>query len=249
MSLYPDFQDSRVFACELCQDMKFLYPRVGGKVDYSTTVPCPKCTSWSPEDRQRWLELAGIPRARQEETLANFRDAEGALDAFEAAYALGYGFYENEQGKHETPWRVLLIYGGHGNGKTHLSRGAMMAAGERGVRGRYYTVRRLMADLREAMDAKVTTRSADAIINTVKQVPFLVLDELGTEDPRSDWQAGVLEDIINHRYDAGLSTFLIANKDIKELPPAILSRLQDESMCRCVWNQAPDYRLQKGGAQ
>jgi len=244
--LYPDIKTEPVYACLTCHDIKFLYPTKNGKPDYSDHIPCPECAGWTTEDRTRFLEIAGIPPARQKETLANFHYVEGAADAFEAASMLGYGSYEDENNKkHETPWKFLLVYGIHGSGKTHLGRGALIAAADRSVKGRYVTVRQLMAQLREAMDSKVSTHSPDTIIKSLKEVPFLVLDELGTEDPKSDWQAGVLEDIINHRYDNLMPTFLITNRDIKELPPAITSRLSDESICRTVWNQAPDYRLRK----
>jgi DNA replication protein DnaC len=147
---------------------------------------------------------------------------------------------------------MLLIYGQHGNGKTHLARGAMMVARARGVQVMYYTIRQLMALLREAMDTE--GESADGIIKSLRGVGFLVLDELGTEDPKSDWQAGVLEDIVNHRYDNELPTILVTNGDAEPrsaqnpegLSPAIASRLKDSKRCLRVLNRAPDYRPKTG---
>jgi DNA replication protein DnaC len=219
--------------------MKFMYRVVNGNPDYSQVIPCPRCSIWTKEEREKRLAVAGIPAVRQTENLSTFRFVEGADEAFEAARAIGEGFTCDEDGKKRpTPWKMLLIYGGHGNGKTHLARGAMMAAADRGLHGRYYTVRQLMADLRGAMD------KAD-IISSLKALPFLVLDELGTEDPKSDWQAGVLEDIINYRHDNMLETVLVTNKDITELLPGIASRLKDSQDCKRVLNQAPDYRPKK----
>ena len=237
-ALYPDVPgEHRTFACETCHDGGFLYPAINAKPDYSTTIPCPKCKQWTTEERKRHLAYAGIPVARQSETLLNFHDAPGVMPAFESACELGEGRSE---------WKLLLLYGGHGNGKTHLARGALMAAADRGVHGRYYTVRQLMSVLREAMDLKLQqSRSVDAIITIIKGLPFLVIDELGTEDPKSDWQAGVLEDMINFRHDNMLETVLVTNKDITELLPGIVSRLRDSKDCKRVLNEAPDYRPKK----
>lgn len=238
-SLYPDIREQKTYLCDKCHDMKFMYRVVNGNPDYSQVIPCPRCSIWTKEEREKRLAVAGIPAVRQTENLSTFRFVEGADEAFEAARAIGEGFTCDEDGKKRpTPWKMLLIYGGHGNGKTHLARGAMMAAADRGLHGRYYTVRQLMADLRGAMD------KAD-IISSLKALPFLVLDELGTEDPKSDWQAGVLEDIINYRHDNMLETVLVTNKDITELLPGIASRLKDSQDCKRVLNQAPDYRPKK----
>lgn len=232
-TLYPGVADDAVpIACSRCHDGKFLHTPGARVLDYyPDIVPCPYCSQWTDGERSRRLEFAGIPRVRQIETLSNFHDAPGVIQAFEAASALGEG---------QSGWKMLLLYGGHGNGKTHLGRGALMAASQRGLPGRYWTVRNLMSVLHIAMDAP--GKSADAIIEAAKKIAFLVLDELGTEDKKSGWQAGVLEDLINYRYDNELETIIISNLDITELPAAIVSRLRDRAVCRCVLNEAGDYR-------
>jgi len=82
----------------------------------------------------------------------------------------------------------------------------------------------------------------DAEIERVKAVGFLVIDEIGTEDARSGWQAGTLEHIINYRYDEQLPTVLTCNGDVTGLAPAIYSRLSDKTVCRSVLNESIDYR-------
>lgn len=239
-SLYPDVreeEEDKTYACWHCKDAKFVHGwKKDGAVDYSTTLPCAYCSHLEDKDK---LALVGVPEPRQEETLDNFKYVAGSDNAFQAALQLGRG---------ESEWKQLLIYGPNGNGKTHLARGTMMEARARGLEGRYYTVRSLMADLREAMDKE--GESTDAIILALKEIAFLVIDELGTEDPRSDWQAGVLEDIVNYRYDNELPTVLVRNGDIVErsdknpggLSPAIASRLKDSQRCLRVHNSARDYR-------
>jgi len=240
-SLYPDIHeqyDEITYACWHCKDARYVMQKQlksDNSIEY-TTIPCPYCGHLNDKDR---LTYVGVPPPRQDETLDNFKYVAGSDNAFQAALQLGRG---------ESEWKLLLIYGPHGNGKTHLARGAMMEARARGLVGRYYTVRQLMASLREAMDKE--GESADAIILALKEIAFLVIDELGTEDPRSDWQAGVLEDIVNYRYDNELPTVLVRNGDIIErsdktpqgLSPAIASRLKDSQRCLRVHNSARDFR-------
>lgn len=244
-ALYPGVDRSKPQPACYCGDAAFVHPvrdvtvkgDVVTRVIYGEHIPCRHCAGWSPEERKRRIALMGIPEGRQQETLSNFRYREGADDAFTAAEEMGSG---------KATWCILLLYGVHGNGKTHLARGAMLEAVQRHVEARYFTVRQLMATLRMRMD---TGGGTEELLEAVKHLGFLVLDELGTEDPKSDWQAGVIEDIINHRYDHKMPTILIQNGDLEGLKtsfPGILSRLWDSETCRLILNGAPDYRPKKG---
>lgn len=226
-------------ACPCCHDAKFVHPlKPNGKGDYRKVIVCQHCYSWTPEDRQRRLEQAGIPTERQDETFDTLKPVPGFDDAYSAAWALAKG---------DSAWKILLLYGDHGNGKTHLARATMTEWYDhnRGYVIKCETVSRWLGSLKSLMG---TDAGPDVEIDKVMKSDFLVLDELGTEHGRSEWQAEVLERVINYRYDRKLPTVLTMNGDIKDLSPAILDRLSDRSVCRMVLNKAKSYRRTKGGA-
>lgn len=226
-------------ACGYCHDARTIHPlKVSGKPDYSRIIPCPHCHVWTEQERQKRLVAAGIPRARQAETFENFKNVAGARDAYDACFDLATG---------KPDFRIVLLYGAHGNGKTHLARAAMAQwlKDNQGQTIRFIRVRDWFVQLKAMMADDLT----DAEIERVKATGFLVIDEIGTEDARSDWQAGTLESIINYRYDEQLPTVLTCNLDVKDLAPAIYSRLSDKRECRMCLNKAPDYRPEKQMAQ
>lgn len=221
-------------ACLVCQDRRWLYPKVNGNPDYSQAVPC-SCACWTDEQRRVALRSSGIPEVRFTETLHNFTPVPGANDALDACWQLAAGV---------APYRMLLVYGLHGCGKTHLLRGTVIeyVTHHPGQPVRYCTVRGLATEIRRRFGSP----EADALLDEIKGCSCLALDEIGTEDPQSTWQAGLVEDLLNYRYDRRLATCLACNGDVSALPPAILSRLKDRSTSRMVLNRAPDYRAKKG---
>ena len=224
--------DKAVIACDYCHDFGFVHPlKTNKKPDYSRVISCPQCYVWTDEERTRRLIAAGIPQRRQAETFDTFKSVKGVDAAYITCWELATGGAE---------YSIVLLYGVHGNGKTHLARAALAQwlIDHRGESVQFLRVRDWFVRLK----AMMTEDKTDVEIERVKVVGFLVIDEIGTEDTRSDWQAGTLEHVINYRYDEGLPTVLTYNGDVKGLPPAILSRLRDKAVCRIVLNEAVDYR-------
>jgi hypothetical protein len=125
---------------------------------------------------------------------------------------------------------------------THLAYAAGLEAAKRGLKVRFEHTASLMSQLRLAMDLQ--GGSADAIIESLKQCDFLILDDLGAEQG-TGWQQSLIEDLINHRYSHELPLIATTNKDLSALPPPILSRFRDKVVSKIVMNKAPDFRPRK----
>lgn len=143
---------------------------------------------------------ARIPRAYEGDTFADYTVTDGNRKAVEAArwmLAGGSG---------------VFLYGTKGTGKTKL---AAIIANERARAGSpvlFASVPDLMADIRASFDGGNTAETVQA----VKETPFLVLDDLGSEK-MSEWVGEQLFCIVNHRYNERLQTIVTSNYSPTEI--------------------------------
>jgi len=231
----PSLQDgSREAACIKCRDGGWVQPistdKDGNRI-YGAAVPCPNCNAQEDEQARRRLAYAGIPDTQSMATFETFKRVKGSEDAYDSAKALVFGaqFY------------VLLLMGPYGNGKTHLAYAAVREAAKQGMKARFLYFPDMLAEIRLRIDR---SDNSQGFIEEVKAVQFLALDEIGFEH-NTPWAAGLLEEIVNHRYAGTLHTILTTNRDIKTLPMPLQSRFKDRGVAKIVLNQAPDYRPKK----
>ena len=108
----------------------------------------------------------------------------------------------------------LYIQGPCGTGKTHLAAAVLnyiiancvnpvLAA----------TMQELTAKLKQTYD---TGEDEERIIRTYTEVPLLLIDDLGSEQP-TEWSVDRIFRIINGRYNANLPTIVTSNYDLKAL--------------------------------
>lgn len=142
----------------------------------------------------RLFASARIPRAYEGDTFEDYTVTDGNRKAVEAArwmLAGGSG---------------VFLYGKKGTGKTKL---AAIIANERAMAGSpvlFASVPDLMADIRSSFRDGTTSETVQA----VKETPFLVLDDLGSEK-MSEWVGEQLFCIANHRYNEMLPTVVTSN--------------------------------------
>lgn len=181
-----------------------------------------------------------------ENTFGNFQPVPGTEKALTAFEALASGKAE---------WKMLLCYGGVGNGKTHLCEATAIALYNRGLFCRVLTMARIMRTLKECIGPAVIT-SYDELLSNYCYADRLILDEVGMGGSGSEWEWGQLEEIIVMRYRERLFTILSSNLDIKAdpnnpnlpfIPERIVSRFGDPAVGRVVLNQGKDYRRKKRG--
>jgi len=181
-----------------------------------------------------------------ENTFANFKPVKGTEKALAAFKALAEGL---------TKWKMLICYGGVGNGKTHLCEATAITLYKRRLFTRVLTMARIMGSLKGAMNPDAIS-PYHKLLERYCRAERLIIDDVGMGSSDTDWAFGQLEEIVVARYREHLFTILSSNLDIKFnpehpnirfIPERIVSRFQDPDVGRVVLNDGADYRRLKGG--
>lgn len=171
------------------------------------------------------------------EALRPWPGTEKALAAFKAL----------AEGK--TTWKMLLCYGGVGNGKTHFCEATAITLYKRGVFCRVLTMDRMMGALKECMNPDRHISFEELMHHYSCGERLIVDDVAGTV-----WEFEQLEKIVRLRYRENLFTILTTNMDIEFnpkypdrpfIPERIVSRFRDSEKGRLILNQGEDYRRLK----
>lgn len=152
----------------------------------------------------------------------------------------------------------LMLFGPYGVGKTSLMIGLMrllvtnyLSLREDGViRARFKRASELFTQLRAAMDEE--DGAYDRLMTEAKRVRIFVLDDLGRENPKSDWVSETLFEIVDGRYAHGLPIFATTNYTPETLSSrlggnadAIMERIND----RCAWMRVTGASMRKTHAR
>ena len=125
------------------------------------------------------------------------------------------------------PHDFLYIYSDPGVGKTHLTAAITNYFYDLDLPIYYVNEEKLFSELKALMNGG----SVEWKMETVKDSPFLILDDIGCS--RSDneekgmtiWQKDILFQIIDHRYTKRLPTILVSNYALNELKDIFHERL------------------------
>ena len=130
----------------------------------------------------------------------------------------------------EAPAGVLLLTGGHGVGKTHLAAAAANRLIERAQPVFFAFVPDLLDQLRGSYSPD-SDLSFDELFDLVKNVPALVLDDLGAQSGGA-WADEKLFQIVNHRYVSDLPTIVTSSVPVDRLDGRLQTRLTDSRWSR-----------------
>ena len=140
----------------------------------------------------------------------------------------------------EAPEGWLVFLGRYGCGKTHL---AVAIANQRRVQGQeaFFVVVPDLLDYLRATFAPASRVTYDALFETVREAPLLILDDLGTQSS-TPWAQEKLYQLVNYRYNAALPTVLTTSHSLEDLDGRLASRMVDQRFSKVFHIIAPDYR-------
>lgn len=139
----------------------------------------------------------------------------------------------------EAPVNWLVFTGGYGTGKTHLAAAIANERQRRGDQVLFVSVPDLLDYLRAAFSPDSHISYARRF-EEVKRVPFLVLDDLGTESA-TPWAREKLYQLLNYRHNAGLPTVITTSIPVDDLDERIRVRLLDPRRCTVFALTVPPY--------
>ncbi len=174
-------------------------------------------------------------------------DMAHTFDAFKMVAGLQQcvkGLREMAEGKSAVP--MAVVYGGVGNGKTHLLEAVVIRLNERGLFTRYYTWSDIVGLFKSKLE-KDADPSFAVLLERFCRGSRLVIDDVGMGTMNTPFETSQLEAIIDYRYRFRLFTVMATNLDIstKYLPERVVSRLSDNSRCALLLNKGEDYRKKK----
>lgn len=111
----------------------------------------------------------------------------------------------------------LFITGPKGTGKTHLAAAIANQLMQEGTAVICMTMIDLLDRIKQTYDQKRQSGASEgSVLNTYKEVPLLIIDDMGKE-PATEWAVSKIYAIINARYEAYLPTIITTNYSDNEL--------------------------------
>ena len=177
-------------------------------------------------------DMAKSLNVNLEHTFANFKKVTGGESLVTSFRAVITG-----------PRFFLLIYGGVGNGKTHLLEAAAITLYQQGLFTRVMNYSRMLNTLKSAINNP--NLDYQEILDNYCYSDRLIIDDIGAGGSDTEFSDRILETIVCARYGHQLLTIMSMNRDIAALPERVLSRLRDRSVSFLILNKAEDFRLRK----
>ncbi len=213
--------------CPLCNDLGVILvmPEESGE---PYPVARGRCPCVDRPERLQWLAEAGIPPlfTEDEYDFANCRDLPGVdLAAIERV----------EDWVHHGGRSSLLLFGDFGVIKSTLAACAATARIMDGQRTLFTTSSDILSELRASFDHAAGGLRPSEILDGLRRVPLLVIDDLGAEAiPRNaDWLREVFYQLLGHRHDYLRPVLITTNLGTKSNKP--LAEIAERIGERTAW--------------
>ena len=216
--------------CPRCKGRGWLrYDAPYGHPDFGRIVPCDCTRKEFEEERQSRLErysnLGPLTRLTFDNLLPHGRSSDPQnQERFARCRQLAADYALDPKG-----WLVLC--GPSGCGKTHLAAAIANQVLQRGNHAFFMIVPDLLDHLRTTFGPS-SDITYDDLFERVRNVPFLVLDDLGSQSSTA-WAEEKLFQILNHRFNAELPT-VVTVSNLDDLDERLAARLLDPAIAeRC----------------
>jgi DNA replication protein DnaC len=232
----PELAPSAVWTCE-SHGVDYGKGTSLSQHDWTT---CDECSRASAESQKTWEREwrvfdfwasgdAGIPRRFRTRTRANWSRKGRANERIGQAvdgYAAKLGDnLENGSG--------LVLLGPPGLGKTHLLVALVADALAAGVKARYAVWPDVLAAVKATYNLPRGVARPD-ILETLQADPLLALDELALKPSASEFDHGLLFELLDFRYREELPTLIASNVTADGLAGAVGERIADRLTECCV---------------
>jgi len=240
--------------CKTCNDLKWISYEVSDiyQKKFGKCYPCPECSGGtSPETQSIMYEQANI-RVDSPPLLENFdpsiQETARGRKAVKAAHDLVKSWVNGEI------VMFLVLIGGTGVGKTHLSLSAATKLISNGKGVKYMNGEQFANELRPRSFKDDEGQSQRQFRDELVNAEYLILDEVGIATDSTGWMSSQYQEIISHRFDTEKPTLVTGNiqKDSNETPEGaiervlgsrVVSRLKDTTKSRlCSLWEANDMR-------
>lgn len=172
---------------------------------------------------ERLAKFSGLPLAAFKlYTFDNFKKDKGNEMAFNACREFICALPKHH---------LLTLLGECGRGKSHLAMATLIFHMKKmggKLNACYYQVETLLDDLRSKFSNQTYDEhdNYDVLVNFVKKVNLLVLDDFGAEKG-TEWARAKLDEIIDERYLYKRKTIVTSNMPLELFPSRVASRLSE----------------------
>ncbi|HIM79104.1 MAG TPA: AAA family ATPase [Dehalococcoidia bacterium] len=219
---YPDSPHEGP-VCSICNGTGWVSKRVPvGHPDFAQTFPCDCQGTKDPAARidalRRYSNLGPLSRVsfastRQDGPLPDAASSHLFKLALEACVKFA-----------DRPTGWLVLTGPSGSGKTHLAVAVANRCIELGQTTFFIVVADLLDHLRGAYSPDNPV-SYDELFDQVRNVPVLILDDLGSHST-TPWAQEKLFQVMNHRFNLELSTVITVRGPLQQLDESLRTRIE-----------------------
>lgn len=170
----------------------------------------------------RLVKKSGMRGRFQARTFERWKVTPENRRAFETCRKYASSFelmLPTRNGSRVTPPKVerngIFMVGGYGTGKTHLAAAVANSLINAGTPVICMTMIDMLARIKETFDRDTGASEAE-VMRLYTEVPLLVIDDLGSEQP-TEWGSTTIFSIINARYEGYMPTIVTSNCGADEL--------------------------------